>query len=67
LTIKEYISLYPEWNIYDEYELKFAEPDNQEEAIENIKWVKENCEDYYICLAIVISSYYVGTIDWGKI
>ena len=63
MTIEEYQLLHPDWDIEDEWELEFVEPDNEEEAIENVKWVLENCPDYDI-LATVMRSYYLGTINW---
>jgi len=63
MTIEEYQLLNPGWDIEDEYELDFVEPDNEKEAKKNIEWVLENCPDYEI-LAIVMRSYYLGTINW---
>ena len=63
MTIEEYQLLNPDWDIEDECVLEFAEPDNGKEAKKNIEWVLENYPNYEI-LAIVMRSYYFGTVNW---
>jgi hypothetical protein len=63
MTIKKYIELNEDFDILEECELEFSEPDNKREARENIEWVLENIPTFE-ALAVVVRSYYGDTIDW---
>jgi hypothetical protein len=63
MTIEKYLKENPNFDILLECELEFAEPDNSEEAKENVKWVLKNYPNFE-SLAVVVRSYYCGTIEW---
>lgn len=65
MTIEKYMKENPEWDIYMDCELEFAEPDNSKEAEKNINWVLANEPDLQ-ALATVIKSYYGDTIEWER-
>jgi len=63
MTIEQYIKQNPDWKLDSEYELDFTEPDNEAEAVTNIKYVLAN-NPTINTLAIVMRSYYGDTITW---
>lgn len=63
MTIKDYIEENPYFDIHMECELEFAEPDDEQEAKENIKWVLKNSPTFE-ALSVVMNSYYSNTIEW---
>lgn len=65
MTIEKYMKENPEWDIYMDCELKFAEPDHSKEAEENLNWVLDNEPDLQ-ALAVVVKSYYGNTIEWER-
>ena len=66
MTIKEYEKQNPEWDIFNEFELEFAEPDNSKEAKQNLEYVLLAYPMDLESIAIVVRSYYNGTINWEE-
>lgn len=70
MTIEKYINEVNEnFDIFNECELTFAEPDNSKEAKENLLWVlKESWGlkplDILQMISVVVVSYYNGIIEW---
>ena len=65
MTINEYEKQNPNWDIYMQCELEFADPDNRKEAEENLQYVLDNYCDLQ-ALAVVVRSYYGGVIEWER-
>lgn len=66
MLISDYLLTNPDWDIYDDSELEFAEPSSHDEAVANMQWVLDNEPDLQ-ALGIVVCSYYGDTIDWGRL
>jgi len=69
MTIEQYIKTNPEFILFQEHTLDFTEPDNGEEAKNNLLYVLANYNDLkpnnlLEAISIVIRSYYMNTIDW---
>ncbi len=65
MLIEEYIKENEDFDILGECELEFANPEDSQEAKENIQWVLDN-ECSLEALSVVVCSYYGGTIDWSR-
>ena len=65
MTIEKYIEENPDFDIYMECELEFANPDDSKEAEENLKYVLDNEPDLQ-AIAVVVKSYYGGIIEWER-
>jgi len=65
MTIENYLKENPDFDIYMECELEFANPDDSKEAEENLKYVLDNEPDLQT-IAVVVKSYYNGTIKWER-
>lgn len=65
MTIEKYKEKDPDFDIYMECKLEFAEPDNSKEAMENIEYIL-NDEATLQALGVVVRSYYNGTIEWER-
>lgn len=65
MTIEKYIEKNQDFDINDELELEFANPDDSKEAEENLRYVLDNELDLQ-ALAVVVRSYYNGTIQWER-
>ena len=65
MTIEKYIEENPDFDIYNEVDLEFANPSDSYEAEENLEYILDNGLDLH-ALAVVIRSYYGDTIKAGK-
>lgn len=66
MTIEQYLKDNPDFDIYGECELEFADSDSHDEAVENMQWVFDN-EPELRALGVVVASYYGGVIDWSRL
>lgn len=64
MLISDYLLTNPDWNIYGECELEFADPASHDEAVANMQWVLDNEPDLQ-ALGVVVRSYYGDTISWS--
>jgi len=69
MTIEQYIKTNPEFILFKEHTLDFVEPDNGEEAKNNLLYVLANYNDLkpnnlLEAISIVVRSYSMNTIDW---
>lgn len=65
MTIKNYMKENPDFDIYMECELEFADPEDAKEAEENLQYVLDNEPDLQ-AIAVVVRSYYGTTIEWER-
>ena len=68
MTIKEYKKINKDWDILEECELSFADPNNAKEAKTNIMWVIDEFmglpDEIFEAIGIVVNSYYGSTEIW---
>lgn len=65
MTIADQLLINPDFDIYSECELEFANPSDANEAAENLQWVLDN-EPTLQALGVVVCSYYGDTINWER-
>lgn len=66
MTIEEYQKENPDWDMLNEFEIEFANPEDSKEAEKNLEYVLREYPFDLQALAIVVRSYYNGTINWER-
>jgi len=66
MLISDYLLTNPDYDIYSEWELEFADSESHDEAVANMQWVLDNDMGLQ-ALGVVVSSYYGGVIDWSRL
>ncbi len=64
MTIKEYMKENQDYDVLEDIELPFANPDDSKEAEVNLEYVLREYPFDLQALAVVVRSYYDGTILW---
>ena len=71
MTISEHIKTNEDFDIFDNLELQFANPDDHREAEENLLWVINECNgmeptDILQAISVVVRSYHGCVIEWDR-